>query len=439
MSRRTSCRLVAMAQDIADPRVARRRPAGGRPGVIRPGRDAWRIAARLLVLASLTATLATFLGHAVRGSVSDPNTLLAVTLNAGVAIAHLAIGLLLIERGRGGAIGPLLLAAGVVAAVIGPLDLYLTAVYSDVPPESLPAGGLAALVFLASGYPISAAVVAAMLVFPDGRLLSRRWRWALVLGVVGTLGGIVAFTFGDADFGPVYPMFASPFRVRGFPRPEIEIVSSLALQAFRILAVVSLILRWRRGDRVVRAQTTWVLAVLALGAIAQAAGFAVREEWDWTSYWVSLGVAATVMCVPLAMGVAIVRFHLFEIDRLVSRTIAYAAITAVLGTIYVACSLGLAGVIGAGRQGEAISVALATLVVATLFSTLRSRVQRIVDRRFDRARYDGTRAVDGLAERLRGDVELEHVRDDVLTVVDQTMHPAMRSIWLRSGRGTELG
>jgi hypothetical protein len=427
-----------MVEGIVDPGSARARSAGGRP-VDRPARHASRIAARLLVLVSLLETLATFIGQAVRGSLSDPNTLLAVSVNAGVVIAHLAIGLLLIERARGGAIGPLLLGAGVVAAIVGPIDLYLTAVYNGVPPESLPGADLAALVFSASGYPISALVVAAMLVFPDGRLLSNRWRWAVVLGVVGIVGGIAAFTFGAADYGPVYPMFASPFAIRGFPGPELELVGSLALQAFRILAVASLIVRWRRGDRVLRAQTTWVLTVLALMAIAQFAAFALRHVWDWTSFWVGIAVAGTVMCLPLAMGIAIVRFHLFEIDRLVSRTIAYAAITAVVGAIYVVCSLGLAAVIGAGREGEAISVAIATLVVATSFSTLRHRFQRVVDRRFDRTRYDGARAIDGLAERLRGDVELERVRDDVLTVVDQTVHPAQRSIWLRPTRGGEAG
>ena len=104
---------------------------------------------------------------------------------------------------------------------------------------------------------------------------------------------------------------------------------------------------------------------------------------------------ATTLLIPLAMGIAIVRYRLFEFDRLVSRTIAYAAITLVLAAIFAAASVGFGAVLGSLAEGEAISATIATLIAATSFSTLRRRVQPFVDRRFDRARYDGVRAVEG--------------------------------------------
>jgi hypothetical protein len=357
--------------------------------------------------------------------------------NAGLAVTELAVGLLLIERARGGAIGPLLFVAGVIAAIDGPLDLYTSQLFSESPPAVLPGGDLAAVLFLSSNLPASAAVITAMFLFPDGRLLAPALRWVIVVGCVATVVGLVAWVFGTGDLGPVYPMYRSPFAVAGFERHGIEGLASVTVQAFRIVAVATLLLRWRSGGKVLRAQTTWVLAALALQAAAQFAAFVVRDVRDWTSAWTGTVVVGTGILLPIAMGIAIIRFRLFDIDRIVSRTIAYAAISVVLAASYVGASVAVATILGADREGEAISVAVATLVVATAFSTLRGRVQRLVDRRFDRARYDGVRAIDGLAERLRGDVELDRVRDDVLVVVDQTVHPAHRTMWLRPARDAE--
>lgn len=450
MSRRlpsTIGRVIELATISDEPFMASRRAAGGssdRPRTdTRP--DAARWIARAIAVAATLVTVATVVGHGAQGRLAEPYTALAVAVNGLLGFAYLAGGLLLIERGRGGAIGPLLLTAGVIDALTGPLDLYLSRVFLDVAPEAMGWGGAAALAFSVSGYLATAAVVAAMLLFPDGRLRSRRWRWVLVLGCVATAGGVLSLALGSADFGPIYVMFRSPFFVRGVPGPQLEEVTSLTLQAFRLLAVVSLLVRWRDGGHVLRAQTTWVLAALALQAVGQLAVFVTRQSWDWTFAWLSLVNTAVALCLPLAMGIAIVRFRLFEIDRLVSRTIAYAAISAILGVTFVVASLifaaigaslGLATVFGGIQMGETVSVSMATLLVASLFGRVRRRVQRSVDRRFDRARYDGTNTIDGLSQRLRDDVDLDSVRDDVLGVVDNTLHPVRRTMWLRPPRDT---
>ena len=150
-------------------------------------------------------------------------------------------------------------------------------------------------------------------------------------------------------------------------------------QALRIAAVASLVLRWWSGDRIVRAQTSWVLAVVVLSVGTMLVEAATAHTMDWAYSWAGAAGTATVLAPAIAMGVAIVRFHLFEIDRLVSRTIAYAAISVVLAATFVGASVGLAAVLGPFREGEAISVSVATLLVASMFSTLRRRVQGIVD------------------------------------------------------------
>ena len=135
--------------------------------------------------------------------------------------------------------------------------------------------------------------------------------------------------------------------------------------------------------------------------------------------------------VPIAIGIAILRYHLYDIDRLISRSLAYATVTGVLAAVFTATAVALSAVLGTIAQGQSLSVAGATLLVLALFGPLRRRAQTAVDRRFDRARYDATLTVQALTERLRDDIDLERVEADVLGVLDRTFHPATAGMWLR--------
>jgi hypothetical protein len=135
--------------------------------------------------------------------------------------------------------------------------------------------------------------------------------------------------------------------------------------------------------------------------------------------------------VPVAIGIAILRHGLYDIDRLLSRTLAYATVTAVLAAVFGVAALSLGLGLSSFGEGQTIAVAGSTLLVAALFGPLRRRAQAIVDRRFDRARYDAALTVQTMTARLRDDVDLGRVEADVLGVVDRTFHPAFAELWLR--------
>jgi hypothetical protein len=142
-----------------------------------------------------------------------------------------------------------------------------------------------------------------------------------------------------------------------------------------------------------------------------------------------------LISVPIAVVIAVLRYRLYEIDRIISRTISWAAITSVLVVAFVGLVLGLTSLLGSVAGGSTFAVAGSTLVVFALFQPLRARIQRGVDRRFDRARYDARRTADAFAERLRNDVDLASVQGDLLGVVHSSLQPASVAIWTRSQPG----
>jgi hypothetical protein len=143
----------------------------------------------------------------------------------------------------------------------------------------------------------------------------------------------------------------------------------------------------------------------------------------------ALGISVAVL--PLATGAAILRYRLYDIDRIVSRTLAYALLTLLLGLGYAAVVLGLGRLLG---RDSSLVVAAATLAVAAVFQPARRRVQRLVDRRFNRRRYDAAHTIEGFAARLRDQVDLHALHDELLAVVDQTVAPTRASLWLRAPR-----
>jgi hypothetical protein len=193
----------------------------------------------------------------------------------------------------------------------------------------------------------------------------------------------------------------------------------------------SLVVRFRRARGVERLQPRWVTFAAALtvplGAVV-VAGVAMDVT---TGVVPSLAAGGCLALLPLATGAAILRFRLYDLDRIISRTVAYGLLTVLLGLGYAAVVLGLGGLLG---QDSSLVVATATLAVAAAFQPARRRVQRLVDRRFNRRRYDATRTVEGFATRLRDQVDLDALHIELLTVVDRTMQPTRASLWLRPTR-----
>jgi hypothetical protein len=219
---------------------------------------------------------------------------------------------------------------------------------------------------------------------------------------------------------------ANPFGLAG---PAGAIAAAMASTgiilwaATLVAALTCVVLRFRAARGVERQQLRWVAAGAAAAVAGLMGGAAAPQDTALTSV-----LYASVLCVPVAVAVAVLRYRLWDLDRLVSRTVTYAVVTALLVVPY------LLVVPAASRlaQGSgSLAVAAATLAVAALFSPVRRRVQDLVDRRFNRRRYDAARTLDAFAVRLRDQVDLDALHGELLAVVDQTMQPATATLWLR--------
>ncbi len=202
-----------------------------------------------------------------------------------------------------------------------------------------------------------------------------------------------------------------------------------------VVAVGRLVLRYRRSRGVEHLQLRWLVAAIVFVLFALIFGLvstALVGDGIGGIAWVPAIVAYPT--IPLAVGVAVMRYRLLEIDRIISRTLSYAVVTAILGGVFVGVILlaqtMLQGVVGRGG----IPVAISTLVVFAIFQPVLRRVRRVVDRRFDRARYDGERTANAFAERLRRETDMERVTGDLRVTVANAVAPAGLGIWLRVGR-----
>jgi hypothetical protein len=198
----------------------------------------------------------------------------------------------------------------------------------------------------------------------------------------------------------------------------------LLVPALLLVALGSLVRRWRASSGVERLQYPWLMTAVGFVIVVLATSQVVTES-------VILDVALVFIAlnaIPAAIGVAILRYRLYDIDKLITRTVSYALVAAVLVVVYAGSALALGALVS---RGNPLAVAGATLAAAALFTPLRRRVQNFVERRFDRSRYDGELVVDDFASRLRQEVDLDGVTTDLTVVVGQTLRPVTVSLWLR--------
>jgi hypothetical protein len=275
--------------------------------------------------------------------------------------------------------------------------------------------------------------------FPTGRYPSPGWRWTGVLAVVvGVVQSAASLLAGQA-LNPPIPDLPLP----AFP-PEVRATAGAVEGGASILTIIVLVgsiallaSRFRSARGTQRQQLKWfvwagsVVALLLTASVASAPLGSVSDAL-WT-----LALAAIVL-LPISATLAIVRYRLWDIDRIVSRTLGYTALSVLLAATFVVVNLGLQEVLSSITQAGTLSSALSTLAVFGLFQPLRSRIQAIVDRRFDRARVDAEHAVTRFADRLRDEVELETIAEETQGVVEQTLHPASMGLWVR-GHGEPSG
>jgi uncharacterized membrane protein YhaH (DUF805 family) len=281
------------------------------------------------------------------------------------------------------------------------------------------------------------------LLFPTGRLPDERWRWPL--------GAIVAaVTIGSAIVvarpGPlVGTAVDSPFGASGFSGSEAfwtigQTLGIAALLAALVLAVAAVAVRFRRSRDVERAQLKWFVAAnVAVGTclmlgLADGGFLGLARGADTTIF--DLLAYGSLSLPPIAVGIAILRYRLFEIDRLIARTVSWAVVTAVLASTFAGAVVALQALLPDFIQRQTLAVAGSTLVAFALFQPLRRRVQAAVDHRFNRARYDAERTATDFAERLRDEVDLTAVSGDIVGVVDTALRPTTIGVWIRPARPT---
>ncbi|CAN5891178.1 hypothetical protein BH23ACT10_BH23ACT10_16320 [soil metagenome] len=263
-------------------------------------------------------------------------------------------------------------------------------------------------------------------VFPDGRPVSSRWRWGVAFGLVGFAAVVVAAVLA----WPVRHALTPTGSFTGYPgvAGAVAAFANLAVFGSVPIALASLIVRYRRGGLVERLQLKWLLSacgVIAAGIVI----FVFTAPPDAPDASVIGQVVSFVglVLLPTAIGVAVLRYRLYEIDRIISRTVTYAAVTAALFAVYTLVVTLPSAVFDLESD---LLVAAATLAAAGVFVPVRRRVQQVVERRFNRARYDAARVVDRFGERLRDDLDLEGLTGDLRGVVASTVQPAHVSLWL---------
>jgi hypothetical protein len=377
----------------------------------RPARLAWSLAGACvaLVLSSLVLLLA--VSHA--WDVSQ-----YYFEYAAVAVAFALLGAVVAAHRPENPIGWLFLAIGLSGALGVVSNEYVR--YTLVTaPGALPGGSVAAWLSGWTWWPAYGLVPLVLLVFPDGRLPSPRWRWAAWLagaGVAVMTLGMAASTLGD----PVR-IALSEEEPGGLPGLVLD-VSVIAAGVSFLAALVSLAQRWRRARGNEREQLKWVAFAAGLALVANI----VLQIFQLPG----LGLVGVVL-VPVGAAVAILRYRLYDIDRIISRTLGYGLLTALLGLVYVAGVFVSGRLLNPGGKPSGLAVAASTLAVAALFQPARRRVQAAVDRRFNRARYDAARTVAAFSARLRDQIDLDTLSTELLAVVDQTMEPTQVSFWLR--------
>jgi peptidoglycan/LPS O-acetylase OafA/YrhL len=242
--------------------------------------------------------------------------------------------------------------------------------------------------------------------------------------VLWLLGSVV----DPAPLRPEYPDIANPLGVPALNRPLAGLwVAALVVLVALVVAAGSLVLRFRRARGTERLQLRWLAwgAALAAAALVVAIAGLVLDD-SFTLLNLALGVSAALL--PAATGAAILRYRLYDLDRIISRTLAWTLLTLLLGLGYALAVLGLGRLL---PQGSSLAVAAATLAVAAAFQPARRRIQAAVDRRFNRRRYDAARTIAAFSARLRQQVDLDTLTAELLAVVDQTMQPTAGSLWLR--------
>jgi hypothetical protein len=344
--------------------------------------------------------------------------------------AFMIVGALIVAHRPSNAIGWIFSAIGLLAFTALLAVQYATYAYVTRP-GSLPGAILAAWYGSWPWYPaIALALIFTPLLFPTGRLLSPRWRPIAWLAGTTTAALMLLGALGpELDLATTDQGIANPIGVAWVKNSEetVDTTVSALLVISGLAAAGSLVLRFRRSRGEERQQLKWFTYAVALLPLFVLPGTGV-----------TLLTAVPLVLLPAAVGIAILRYRLYDIDRLINRTLVYGLLSALLASVYAGTVLVLGQVFGGvGKDPSSWAVAGATLAVAALFQPARRRIQAVVDRRFNRRKYDAAKTVEAFSTRLRDELDLDTLSAELLAVVDQTMQPSQAWLWLRPSTGRQ--
>jgi hypothetical protein len=359
------------------------------------------------------------------------------------SVGYSTVGALIVPRMPAeNPIGWLFCAIGLLWAVIHFIGEY--AIYALLAkPGSLPAGELASWVYSWLWVPGLGLVGFLGLVFPNGRLPSARWRWFASLSAFLTFVGAVLAAFSPGPIILGLSAIRNPLGIEGLPN-AYKPVQALMLVLLAV-SVVSLLMRRLYARGVERQQTKWFTYTSAVAASGAILDYIISEPLDLV--WLGLVGHALVLVglagIPIAMGIAITRYRLYEIDLIINRTLVYGSLTATLVALYFVGIVVLQRVfvLFTGQQST-LAVVASTLLIAALFTPLRHRIQGFIDRSFYRRKYDARKTLEAFSAQLRNETDLKALSDDLVGVVRETMQPAHVSLWLRSEtapKGEQVG
>jgi hypothetical protein len=366
-----------------------------------------------------------------RAGLSELSVPVAANLPLLVAVVSAAtVGAVLASRRPAHPVGWLLLVAGLSEQCTNLISQYVHYGVMGRP------GGLPAASYLSGFYNSGTIVMMACISFvalltPTGSLPSPRWRWWARVVAAATVVLVVAAALDPHPLVPEDPTFENPLAA---PPALVGLLAAAAVASAAILlaglvvAAGSLVVRYRRARGTERQQLRWLALAAAVAAVALLVAVAAAVLGGSLNV-VLVAAGVSVALLPLATGAAILRYRLYDLDRIISRTLAWGLLTVLLGGGYALVVLGLGQLLG---RDSSLVVAAATLAVAAVFQPARRRIQAMVDRRFNRRRHDAARIIEAFGARLRDQVDLDSLTTELLAVVDQTMQPTQASLWLRA-------
>jgi hypothetical protein len=273
-----------------------------------------------------------------------------------------------------------------------------------------------------------------LLLFPNGRLPSPRWRLVAWLAGLGIISGVVGYALQAGSLGD-FPQIVNPYGVNSPVVRVVQVAAAVVVVGSMVASAISVIIRARRAGRVERQQIKWLAygGALLVGTIFVGGLISI-----WS---VAVGIVAiriALLGLPVFTGIAIVRYRLYEIDLIINRTLVYSVLTGTLAMVYfggVATTQAIFRILTGQEQQPQLAVVISTLVIAALFNPLRRRIQGFIDRRFYHRKYDARKTLEAFSTKLRDETDLDAVSDDLVGVVRETMQPARVSLWLRPETG----